>query len=67
MENKYEIAKKLEELMKLCRMSIDNLEYIEDEYDEYVIVTYNHGWKRKIRVTGDSGRGMILDVVERTC
>lgn len=67
MENKYEIVKKLEELLKACRMSVGNLEYVEDEYGEYVIVTYSNGYNRKINVTGDSGRGMILDVVERTC
>ena len=64
MENKYEITKKLEELLKLCRLSVASAEYVQEGYDEYVIVTHENGYKRKVCVTCDSGKAMIMDVVK---
>ena len=65
-ENKVEITQKLCELLQMTRFGADiaKMDYVTENYDETVIVTFNNGYQKRINVTADSGRAMIADVVK---
>lgn len=65
MEDKQKIAMKLMELLKLTEFGdlIDSIEYIEDEYGDYLEETLTTGYVQRFDVTGDSGIRMIRKVV----
>ena len=68
MEQKKEICKKLEDLLKSTRAhsDLESLEYTTEEEtcDEAVIATYTNGFTRVIDVSADSGISMIRDVLK---
>ncbi len=65
-ENKSEITQKLFETLKVTRFGRDikSMEYVTENSDEYVIVTFDNDYQKRICVTADSGRALIKDVVE---
>ena len=64
-ENKVEITQKLFECLKITRYGSDikKMEYIEENGDEYIIVTFDNNYQKRICVTADSGKAMIMDVI----
>ena len=73
MEDKREICKKLCELLKITRAGdgLVNIDYEKDGEEEYAKLYWQHdpgnrdGVIQKICITGDSGRALILDVMQR--
>lgn len=68
-ENKQMILDKLCETLQLTRMYCDlvSLKYVYDEnsvYEEKVIAKFKYGGSKVINVSGDSGIGMIEDVLK---
>ena len=74
MEDKQEICKKLYELLKATRAGegLISIEYIKNDHEEFVKLFWTHGkpgnaefYVQQICITGDSGRAIILDVLQR--
>ena len=64
-EDKQKICDKLLETLRATRKFSDliNLEYVKEQYDDFVIVTYGNGHRKKVTVTCDSGMAMIMDIM----
>lgn len=65
-ENKREICIALTAALKMTRNQIylKDIEYVkEDNGEEYAILHWCNGYKKKICVTADSGIAMIYDIV----
>lgn len=45
--------------------NIESMKYENDSLDEYVIVTYKNGYQKKIYVTLDSLKAMIIDIIKQ--
>ena len=43
----------------------ESMKYENDSLDEYVIVTYKNGYQKKIYVTLDSLKAMIIDIIKQ--
>ena len=64
-ENKEKVTEKLLEALKYARIGADikSMEYKKENCDEYVTVTYDNGYSKRINVTADSGKALIADVI----
>lgn len=65
MEDKREILARLKETLQATRAGSDitNLELIETEHsDQYCMITFRSGQKKKVDITFDSGLSIIFDV-----
>jgi hypothetical protein len=64
-ENKEEIVQKLFEVLRITRAgsNLTSMEYKEEGYDEYVVLTFDNGYSRMVNVSADSGKAMINDVL----
>ena len=64
-ENKEEIVQKLFEVLRITKAgsNLIAMEYEEEIYDEYVILTFDKGYRRIVDVTADSGKALINDVL----
>lgn len=45
--------------------NVESMKYENDSLDEYVIVTYKNGYQKKIYVTLDSLKAMIIDIIKQ--
>lgn len=65
MEDKREITKALFECVKLTRAGEDiaDMEYVKDNGNEDVYITYSDGYEKRINVNFDSGTALIRDVM----
>lgn len=66
-KRKYEFVKyKLQPLLQEIEYNIIKAEYAITEYnEEYVIITYENNFKRKICVTADSIKAIVIDVIRQ--
>jgi len=66
-EDKIEIIKSLEELLKKTDNFSDlvKLEYQKNEYNEIIIATFKGGGTKKANITADSGTAIIIDVINQ--
>lgn len=65
-ENKVEIVQKLFEVLRITRAgsNLISMEYKEEGYDEYVVLTFDNGYSRMANVTADSGKALIIDALK---
>ena len=65
-ENKPEIVWDLCKLLRKTRhgSDISMMEYIKEESGEYVLITFDGGFQRKINISADSGIAIIKDVLK---
>ena len=45
--------------------NVESMKYENNSLDEYVIVTYKNGYQKKIYVTLDSLKAMIIDIIKQ--
>ena len=45
--------------------NVESMKYENNSLDEYVIVTYKNGYQKKICVTLDSLKAMIIDIIKQ--
>lgn len=66
MENKVQTVKNLETLVKaMDRSAVKSLEYqITETEEEFVIITFNNGYKKSACVTADSELAMCIDTLK---
>lgn len=68
MENKKQFVKALGEFLgeHVYRLNIKKFEYLKDERrEEFVLISFNDGFQKKIRITGNSELAILLDVAKR--
>lgn len=46
------------------RMDIDSIRYRIDGAEEYVIVTFKNGYTKRVCVTGDSDKAILMDILK---
>lgn len=65
-ENKPEIVWDLCKLLRKTRhgSDISMMEYVKEESGEYVLITFDGGFQRKINISADSGIAIIKDVLK---
>lgn len=57
------VAEKLTPLLRAMQCEISNAEYtVLDNGEEYVIITYTNGFTKRICVSADSLRAIVIDV-----
>lgn len=58
------VEKYLSPLLQHARLEVKKAEYVKEEnQEEFVIVTYTNNYTRKICVTGDSLRAIVIDAI----
>ena len=68
MENKKRFVHELGKLLGkyAYRLNIKNFEYLKAENgEEYVLISFNDGFQKRICITGDSELAIMLDVAKR--
>lgn len=63
MENKFEIVKALESIVKLTRAGADIDIIALDTNARYAYIKYNNGYCNRVSVEGDSGASLIRDIM----
>ena len=65
-ENKPEIVWDLCKLLRKTRhgSDISMMEYVKEECGEYVLITFDGGFQKKINISADSGIAIIKDVLK---
>ena len=67
-ENKERFVHELGELLGkyAYRLNIKELEYLKMENDEeYVMISFNNGFQKRICITGDSELAIMTDIASR--
>lgn len=56
----------LEPLIKRIDESVERLEYeySEETLDEYCVISYKNGFRRKVNISGDSEKSIVFDVLK---
>ena len=62
MQDKRIITEKLADVLRASDREIAGAEYLRDVNEEYVVIIFSSGYKKKICVTADSGLAMMYDV-----
>lgn len=62
-EDKKKLILALEQLIKLTRSEVHDLELLEEE--EIVIIHYNNGYSKRVNIAADSGIAIVEDVVSK--
>ena len=65
-ENKPEIVWDLCKLLRKTRHGSDiaMMEYAKEGYGEYVLITFDGGFQKKVDISADSGIAIIKDVLK---
>ena len=63
-EDRADFVQELGNLMNLYagRTNVKSMEYIQDGYDEFVLITFENGEQKKKCITGDSSLAIINDI-----
>lgn len=64
MDKKTFVEEKLSEVVSIATGWVDHLEYIEDGYDETVIIVCGNGYRYNVNVSADSESAIVYDVIK---